>query len=92
MTLLRTHMIPFFRRASAGEARDQRSFAELMRKLNEGWRIEPPVYIMADPMHRDHIVFRMVIWRDGRPQVATVHDGPEIRQFVADRRLRQESL
>jgi hypothetical protein len=47
---------------------------------------------MADLAQRNRIVFRMVIWRAGRPQVATVHDGSEIRQFLADRRLRQETL
>jgi len=79
------------RRASDTEATDRRSFTELMRKLGDGWQIEPPVYVMADPTDRSHIVFHFVVWRAGRPQVATVRDGAEIRQFVADQHLRQES-
>jgi hypothetical protein len=71
---------------------DRSTYEDLLLKLDEGWHIEPPVYVMTDPVQRNRTVFRMVIWRDGRPQVASVHDGAEIRQFLAERRLRQEML
>jgi hypothetical protein len=92
MTLTRTRMPLSLTRGKASVAASHSTFDDLMRKLDEGWQIEAPVYVMADLTQRNRIVFRMVIWRAGRPQVATVHDGPEMRQFLADRRLRQEAL
>lgn len=68
------------------------SYADLMHRLAEGWRIDSPVYVMNDPLQRGRLVFRTVLWRDGRPQVATVPDGPEIRQFIAERALAQQRL
>ncbi len=86
-------MAPFpLRKVSDNDSAGQHSFAGLMSKLDAGWQIEPPVYVMADPVNRSRLVFRMVVWRDGRPHVVTVGDGAEIRQFLADRRLTQESL
>jgi hypothetical protein len=70
----------------------QHSFAALVRKLDEGWQIEQPVYVMADPLRRSQLVFRMMVWRNGRPHVITVRDCAEMRQFLADRRLKQQSL
>ena len=69
-----------------------KSFAELLRQLHDGWHVEPPVYAMKDPMQRARSVFRLVLWRDGRPHVLTVCDGADIRQFIAERGLQQESL
>jgi hypothetical protein len=71
---------------------DTDGYTNLLRKLAEGWRIQPPVYVMTDPLQRDRVVFRMALWCDGRPQVATIPDGPEIRQFIADRALDQQRL
>jgi hypothetical protein len=77
---------------SSDHSADRNSVAGVIHRLDEGWQIEQPVYVMADPAQRGQIVFRIVLWRDGRPQVVTVGDGAEIRQFVADRHLRQEPL
>jgi hypothetical protein len=86
-------MAPFpLRKVSDDDSAGQHSFAGLMNKLDSGWLIEPPVYIMADPADRSRRVFRLVLWRNGRPHVVTLGDGPEIRQFLAERRLMQESL
>lgn len=86
-------MAPFpLRKVSDDVSAGQHSFAGLMNKLDAGWQIEPPVYVMADPVNRSRTVFRLVIWREGRPHVVTVGDSPEVRQFLADRRLAQESL
>ena len=93
MTLVRTHMRPLpVAGAAHDESGEHQTLAALQRKLDEGWQIEPPVYVMADPAHRSRIVFRMVLWREGKPRVASVRDCPEIRQYLADRRLRQEAL
>jgi hypothetical protein len=70
----------------------QHSFGGLVRMLDEGWQIEQPVYVMADPLKRSQLVFRMMAWRDDRPRVITVRDCAEIRQFLADRGLKQQSL
>ena len=70
----------------------QAAFAELMAMLADGWTVEPPVYRMASAFDRKATVYRMVLWREGRPHVATVRDGPDIRRFVADHSLKQESL
>jgi len=78
--------------AGHDDGREQQTLAALQRQLDQGWQIEPPVYVMADPAQRSRVVFRMVIWREGKPRVATVHDCPEVRQFLADRRLRAEAL
>ena len=85
-------MAPLGRDREAPDPPDVHSFSELMRKLEEGWSIKPPVYVMNDPGHRDRIVFRLAIWRDGRPQVATVPDGADIHQFIAENHLEQENL
>jgi hypothetical protein len=75
-----------------GDPLDHQSFLDLMRKLDDGWQIEPPVYIMTSPAQRSQIIIRMVIWRDGRPQVVTVPDTDDIRQYLADHNLSQEPL
>lgn len=75
-----------------GEGAELYSLAGLMHKLGQGWQIRQPVYIMSEPKHRERIVFRFALWRDGRPQVVAVPDGPDVRQFIADRHLRQEPL
>ncbi len=77
---------------TSDSARDAPGFAELLQQLGEGWQIEPPVYVMSNPIHPGQTVFRLVLWRHGRPKVASVPDGPEIRQFIAQRQLRKESL
>jgi hypothetical protein len=91
-SILRTIMAPLRFEREPSEATDVHSFQELMRKLEEGWDIKPPVYVMGDPGHRDQIVFRLAIWRDGRPKVATVPDGDDIRRFIAEHHLAQENL
>lgn len=91
-SLLRTIMAPFGLNAEQPDAADVYSFAELVRRLEEGWEIKPPVYVMNDPGHRERTVFRLAIWRAGRPEVATVPDGEDIRRFIAEHHLAQENL
>lgn len=86
-------MAPFpIRKAANNDSAGRPSFVDLQRKLDAGWTIEQPVYVMADPGHRERLVFRLMLWHDGRPQVVTVRDGADIRQFLANRHLTQESL
>jgi len=92
-SLLRAIRNPFAAGKTAGnDPVDHQTFLDLMRKLDECWQIEPPVYIMTSPSRSNQVVVRMVIWRDGRPQVATVPDADDIRQYLADHDLRQENL
>ena len=92
-SLLRAIRNPFAAGKTAGnDPVDHQSFLDLMRRLDEGWQIEPPVYIMASPSRRSQVVIRVVIWRDGRPQVTTVPDTDDIRQYLAEHNLGRENL
>jgi hypothetical protein len=70
----------------------QTSVSDLLNMLAEGWAVQPPIYRMPSPFNRRVHVYRMVLWRDGRPRVASVGDSAEMRRFVADHGLKQESL
>ena len=90
MIKLRTFMAPLSFSRPTDDTED--SFTALLDKLSEGWEIEPPVYVMTSPSQRRQVVFRIVLWREGRPSVTTVRDCPQIREFITQRRLRQEPL
>jgi hypothetical protein len=85
-------MAPFPFGKTSTDSVGYQSFAELMQELDAGWQIGPPVYVMVNPVQKNKTVFRMVLWRDGRPRVVSVPDGPDIRQYLLDCHLSQESL
>lgn len=66
-------------------------YSRLLAALEEGWYIEPPIYTMTDRLGRRN-VYQFVLWRDHRPNVVTVYDSSDIRQFIERHRYRTEVL
>lgn len=58
------------------------TYERLQSALGAGWTVEPPVYLMSDPTRRERAVLQFILWREGRPRVATVEDSPAIRDWI----------
>ena len=70
------------------------SYAQLTAMLDQGWQIEPPVYIRPRRRSRSkkENTYHFVLWRDDRVNLVSVLDCPEIQQFLADNRLAIDCL
>ena len=72
------------------------SYGYLMTMLAQGWRLEPPVYIR--PRWRSRLlrgeenIYHFVLWHGDRVNLVSVHDCPEIQQFLADNGLAIDRL
>lgn len=67
-------------------------YASLQDLLNQGWKIEPPVY--ARPPWRtcsrstkQQAAYHFVLWRGGKVNLVSVRDSAELRQFLAEGQL-----
>lgn len=65
------------------------SRASLEEMLAEGWKVEPPVY--ARPRWKSNSegknTYHFVLWRENQVHLVSVPEDPEIRQFLADRKI-----
>ena len=72
------------------------SCTHLMTTLDQGWQIEPPVYVRYRPRSRlrskKENTYHFVLWNGNRVALVSVLDCPEIQQFLADNRLTIDRL
>ena len=72
------------------------SCTHLMTTLDQGWQIEPPVYVR--PRWRSRLrskkenTHHFVLWSGDRVNLVSVRDCPEIQQFLADNDLAIDRL
>ena len=72
------------------------SYGYLMTMLAGRWQIEPPVYVR--PRWRSRLrskqenTYHFVLWRGDKINLVSVHDCPEIQQFLADNGLAIDRL
>jgi len=67
------------------------SYAHLAEMLDQGWRIEPPVYVRprwrsALRTRKEH-AFHFVLWNGDQVSLVSVIDCPEIQGLLEDRHL-----
>ena len=70
------------------------SYTHLTAMLDQGWQIEPPVYIRPRRRSRPkkENTYHFVLWRDDRVNLVSVRDCPQIQQFLADNDLAIDRL
>ena len=72
------------------------SCTHLKAMLNRDWQIEPPVYVR--PRWRSRLrskqenTYHFVLWRGDKINLVSVHDCPEIQQFLADNMLATDRI
>jgi hypothetical protein len=72
------------------------SYAHLVKMLEQGWRIEPPVYVR--PRWRSRLRLRnestlhFVLWREDQVSLVSALDCPEIQQFLMEKGLPVDHL
>lgn len=72
------------------------SYAHLMKMFDEGWQIEPPVYVR--PRWRSRLrlekenTYHFVLWRGDTVNLVSVLDCPEVEQFLAENSLAVDRL
>jgi len=72
------------------------SCAHLRAMLDQGWQIEPPVYVR--PRWRSHLrskkenTYHFVLWNRDRVNLVSVRDCSQIQQFLADNDLAIDRL
>lgn len=66
------------------------SRARLEKMLAQGWKVEPPVYARPrwklSSNSKGKNTYHFVLWREKQVHLVSVPEGPEIRQFLADRK------
>ena len=67
------------------------SYAHLVEMLEQGWRIEPPVYVRprwrsALRTMKEH-AYHFVLWNGDRVSLVSVLDRPEIQRLLENRHL-----
>jgi len=70
------------------------SYAQLVQMLDQGWCIEPPVYLRPPwrTNSRRHDTYHFVLWRGQRVNLVSVADSPEIQSFLAEQGLSVDRL
>lgn len=69
------------------------SRASLEKMLAQGWKVEPPVYarprwkLTSNSNSKGRNTYHFVLWREKQVHLVSVPEGPEIRQFLADRKI-----
>jgi len=65
------------------------SYSHLVAMLNDGWKIEPPVYVRPRRCSRskqEH-TYHFTVWNGEKLTLVSVHDCPEMEKFLADNQL-----
>ena len=67
------------------------SYAHLAEMLDQGWRIEPPVYVRprwrsALRTGKEH-AYHFVLWNGDRVSLVSVLDCPEVQYLLEERRV-----
>jgi hypothetical protein len=62
--------------------------------LGRGWEIRPPVYVRPRWSTREFATntYHFVVWTEDEVSIASVPECPEIRQFMAARKLAVDRL
>ena len=75
------------------------SYAYLMTMLAQGWQIEPPVYVRLRWQSRSRSketkkenTCHFILWHGDKVNLVSVHDCPQIQQFLADNGLAVDRL
>ncbi len=70
------------------------SYAQLLAMLEQGWRIEPPVYVRAQwrSRARQEDAYHLIVWLGNRVNVVSLADSPEIRQFLQEQGMAVDRL
>lgn len=68
-----------------------REYNDLLAAIDDGWTIEPPVYTMTERQGQ-RVVYHFILWRESRPGVKSVSDGPEVREFIHTQHYHLEPL
>ena len=72
--------------------RAEDAFPDLIRRLAEGWRIEGPVYVMANPAREGESTYQFILWRNDEPGVITLRDSGDVRELIQSHQLALESI
>ena len=68
------------------------NLADVQSALADGWEVEPPVCVTTDPLRRRRALLQFILWRDGRPRVASLEDGQDLRRWIDEKRWPVVSL
>ena len=72
------------------------SHEQLLTMVSQGWEIEPPVYIRPRWRSRSRSekenAYHFVLWNGDKVNLVSVHDCPEIQQFLVDNGLAIDRL
>lgn len=63
------------------------SYVRLVEMLDDGWRIQPPVYVRArwrvGDVSRKHDTYHFVLWSGDRVSLVSVAECPEVQRLLA---------
>jgi hypothetical protein len=65
------------------------SYSHLVAMLDDGWKIEPPVYVRprrCSRSKREH-TYHFTVWNGKKLTLVSVYDCPELEEFLADNQL-----
>lgn len=67
------------------------SYSHLITMLDQGWQIEPPVYVRSHWRRSSRSekgkTYHFVLWHEDKVNLVSVLECPEIQQFLADKEL-----